>query len=190
MNGDGAPAGGKETGPLDVLAFWRAAGPDRWFERNADFDAEVAARFGAVYAAAAKGELAQWEAAPDCALALAIVLDQFSRNMFRDTPGMFASDPRALEIALEGIARGDDRELAEVERAFLYMPLMHSEDRAIQERSVALFTALGRAEQVKYAEMHRDIVARFGRFPHRNAILGRTSTPDEVEFLTQPGSSF
>jgi uncharacterized protein (DUF924 family) len=103
---------------------------------------------------------------------------------------MFASDARALEIAREGIARGDDRTLNEAERQFFYMPLMHAEDRALQDRCVELFAGLGNANSLKFAHMHRDIVHRFGRFPHRNAVLGRTSTPEEVEFLSQPGSSF
>ena len=183
MNGDGAPAGGKETGPLDVLAFWRAAGPDRWFERNADFDAEVAARFGAVYAAAAKGELAQWEAAPDCALALAIVLDQFSRNMFRDDARAYAADAAARGVADRAIARGYDRQIPHRERQFLYLPFMHSEDPADQERCLALARRYGNDEFTRYAELHADIIRRFGRFPHRNVALGRPTTAEEQAFL-------
>ena len=175
--------------PDDVLEFWFGQPPERWFRKDPVFDQEIRDRFGRVHDELALGEHDDWLATPRGRLAAVIVLDQFSRNMFRDTAGMFASDPRALEIALEGIARGDDRTLPEAQRSFLYMPLMHAEDREIQERSVALFGALG-GDGAKYAEMHRDIVQRFGRFPHRNAILGRTSTPEEVEFLTQPGSSF
>ena len=176
--------------PDDVLGFWFAQSPARHFGKDPVFDQEIRERFGPVHGQLVLGERDAWLATPRGRLATIIVLDQFSRNMFRDTPGMFAGDPRALELALEGIAKGDDRALTEAERGFFYMPLMHAEDRALQERSVELFTASGGEEGAKFAVMHRDIVRRFGRFPHRNALLGRTSTPEEVEFLAQPGSSF
>ena len=194
----------------DVLGYWfgdlsadgRADAPhaQRWWKKDPDVDAEVRERFGALHEAIAGGRHEAWLAGARGALAYVIVLDQFSRNMFRDTSRMFAHDAQALRAALSGIDRGFDRQLAFDERGFLYMPLMHSEELPLQNRCVALFEAfrdeLGgtRREQaagsVDYARRHRDIVARFGRFPHRNGILGRTSTAEELEFLTQPGSGF
>lgn len=172
----------------EVLRFW-FADPDRWWVKDPAFDAEIRDRFGALHAAIERGEHEAWLDTPRGALAYVIVLDQFSRNIFRGTPGMFAADARALAATNAAIARGHDAALSPQERGFLYMPLMHSEALADQDRSVALFGALGTG-QLDYAERHRDIVRRFGRFPHRNAILGRASTPEELEFLTQPGSSF
>ena len=119
-----------------------------------------------------------------------IVLDQFPRNIHRGTPDAFASDATALALAAGLIAKGGDRELSEVERQFLYMPYQHAEDLSVQERSLELFRALGNANVLDFATRHRDIIARFGRFPHRNVIVGRASTPEEVAFLQQPGSSF
>jgi uncharacterized protein (DUF924 family) len=190
----------------EVLAFWfgdldergRAdeAHTRRWYMKDATFDAEIARRFGALHGAVARGERDDWLATPRGRLAAVIVLDQFSRNMFRGSKEAFASDARAAAIALEGIERGEDRQLAAAERSFLYMPLMHAEDLALQERCVALFRSWcdeapdEAAQSLRYAEQHRDIVARFGRFPHRNATLGRDTTPEEATFLTQPGSSF
>jgi uncharacterized protein (DUF924 family) len=187
-------------GELDESGRADAARSARWFRKDAAFDQEIATRFGALHAAVARGERDSWLSSPRGRLAYVIVLDQFSRNMFRDSARAFACDERALHAALAGIERGVDRQLRFEERPFLYMPLMHSEDLANQERCVALFTAY-RDEQsgalktrvagsLKYAEQHRDIIRRFGRFPHRNALLGRTSTGDEVEFLAKPGSSF
>jgi len=194
----------------EVLAFWfgeldakgRAdqAHAIRWWKKDEAFDREIRERFGALHEAILRGEHEDWLASPRGRLAYVIVLDQFSRNMFRGTPRMFAADARALEVAEEGIARGDDRALAFAERQFLYMPLEHAEDLAAQERCVELFRAWreelptelrdGLTEALDYAIAHRDIIARFGRFPHRNAILGRESTAEELEFLEQPGSSF
>lgn len=176
--------------PDDVLGFWFGQPPARWFKKDPVFDQEIRDRFGALHGEVVLGQHDGWLTTARGRLAAIIVLDQFSRNMFRDTPGMFASDPRALEIALEGLTRGDDRALSPAERPFLFMPLMHAEDRAAQDRCVELFAALGGEQGLDFAEQHRAIVQRFGRFPHRNAILGRTSTPEEVEFLAQPGSSF
>lgn len=173
----------------EVLAFW-FADPTRWWKKDPAFDAEVQGRFLALHDAIMRGEREDWLATPRGALAYVVVLDQFSRNMFRGTGRMFASDARALAAARRALARGDDRALAADERIFLYMPFMHSEDIADQDRCVALFTASPSEEQLRYAEMHRDIIRRFGRFPHRNALLGRASTPEEEEFLKQPGSSF
>ena len=194
----------------EVLGFWfgeldpsgrvDAVHSARWWRKDTAFDQEIRARFEPLHATVARGERDAWLSTPRGRLAYVIVLDQFSRNMFRDSVRAFACDERALHAALAGIELGVDRRLQYEERSFFYMPLMHSEDLATQERCVALFTAF-RDEQsgalktrlagtLKYAEQHRDIVRRFGRFPHRNALLGRTSTAEEVEFLTQPGSSF
>jgi len=173
----------------EVLEFWFTHS-DRWWDKDAAFDAEIRQRFGELHAEVSRGEHEDWRATPRGALAYVIVLDQFSRNMFRGTPGAFASDPQALAAARDALARGVDQSLTPEERSFLYMPLMHSEDLADQERCVELFRALGNAYSLGFAEQHRDIIARFGRFPHRNAILGRASSPEELAFLTQPGSSF
>ena len=193
-----------------VLSFWfgeldehgapTAETSARWFKKDAGFDQTIRDRFQALHAAVHAGEREDWLGSARGRLAYVIVLDQFSRNMYRDTPAMFASDPRALAAALAGIDAGDDRELRAAERAFFYMPLMHSEDLAVQDRCVSVFTAWRdsvegdarkrAANSIDYAEKHRVIVRRFGRFPHRNAILGRPSTPEELEFLSQPGSSF
>ena len=176
------------VGPDTVLAFWRAAGPDAWFEKDDAFDAEIRARFLATYEAAAAGRLT-WDKTPDGALALLIVLDQFPRNMFRGTARSFASDSLALTAARGTIARGFDRLLSPVERRFIHLPFEHAEDLAAQRRSLALCHALD-PEDMQYAKRHYEIIARFGRFPHRNAALGRQSTAEEIEFLKQPGSSF
>jgi uncharacterized protein (DUF924 family) len=173
----------------EVLAFWFAHS-SRWFAKDEAFDAEIRQRFLALHDEVERGEHEDWRSTPRGALAYVIVLDQFSRNMFRGTPRSFASDARALAAAHDALSRGFDQALSPEERSFLYMPLMHSEDLADQERCVDLFRALGDAYSLGFAVQHRDIIARFGRFPHRNAILGRTSSPEELEFLTQPGSSF
>jgi uncharacterized protein (DUF924 family) len=172
----------------EVISFW-FADPARWWRKDPSFDEEIRARFAALHAALERDELEDWKRTPRGTLAYVIVLDQFSRNMFRDTPRMFASDARARAAVHEAIARCDDVALSSVERGFLYMPLMHSEKLAEQEQSVALYGALDTG-QLSFARQHRDIVERFGRFPHRNAILGRASTPEELAFLEQPGSSF
>lgn len=199
-----------ETDYETVLEFWfgsldaRGAANEeksrRWFEKNADFDREIERRFGALHAALRRGENSHWLRTPRGALATLIVFDQFSRNMFRNTKQMFETDPQALAIAKELVARGKDREFRFAERSFVYMPFMHSEALADQERCVELFTAFRdelegelreRCEySLDFAVRHRDIIQRFGRFPHRNAILGRASTPEELKFLEQPGSSF
>jgi uncharacterized protein (DUF924 family) len=173
--------------PTDVLAFWRAAGPPKWFKKDLAFDAEIAARFGAVWRTAAAGQLATWEEMPETALALVIVLDQFPRNMFRGERQAFATDASARAVADRAIARGFDQAVAPAERMFFYLPFEHSEEMADQEFAVALFRAAGDAELVKWAELHADIIRRFGRFPHRNAVLGRTTTPAERAFLDAGG---
>lgn len=171
----------------DVLAFW-FSDPARWWKKDPAFDQEIRARFENTHVAILRGEHDDWTRSPRSNLAYVIVLDQFSRNMFRDTGRMFEGDARARAATIAAVDRGDGEGLSTDERNFLYMPLMHSESIADQDRSVELFRALGSNE--KYAEMHRDIVRRFGRFPHRNMLVGRTSSADEVEFLKQPGSSF
>ncbi len=179
-----------------VLAFWfPSSGSDpRWFRKDPGFDAEVRERFLALHEVAAAGRLAPWhEAAADC-LALILLLDQFPRNMFRGTARAFASDSLALAAAKGAVARGYDAGMPPVERLFVYLPFEHAESLDEQERACELLAPLAgfaETEDVhRYALAHRDVIARFGRFPHRNAILGRPSTPAETEFLKKPGSSF
>ena len=171
----------------EVLSFWQEAGPDKWFNKDAAFDAEIAARFLETYEAAAAGHLSLWETAPDSALALTIVLDQFPRNMFRDSPRAFAADPAARGVASRALARGYDALVPEALRTFFYLPLMHSEDLADQARCVSLYEALGEPNGLAYARIHFDIIEKFGRFPHRNALLGRETTPEEQAFLDSGG---
>ncbi len=175
------------TEPADILAFWRAAGPDKWFNKNDAFDAEIRQRFLDTYEAAAAGRLAAWEDDADGALARVIVLDQFARNMFRGSPRTYAADPLARAAAERAIARGFDRRFALPERLFFYLPFMHAEDLADQERCVALLRDAGEVDWMKDAQEHADIIRRFGRFPHRNGVLGRTTTPDEQAFLNAGG---
>ncbi len=175
----------------DVLDFWfRQSTPEQWFRKDDTFDEAIRTRFSALHARAAQGELCGWRQDAAGRLAEVIVLDQFSRNLLRGSAQSFAQDGMALVLAQEAIARGLDDDLPPEQRAFLYMPFMHSESAAIQAESVRLFTALGQANNLDYARQHQVIVERFGRFPHRNVVLGRESTPEEAEFLKQPGSSF
>ena len=169
--------------PADVLAFWRDAGPDRWFARDDAFDAQIRRRFFDLWQAAADGQLSSWQASDDGTLALAIVLDQFPRNMFRGDPRAYATDAAARDLAIRAIEGGVDLRVDPVLHDFLYMPLMHSEILADQERCIELFRKAGNTENLKYAEHHADIIRRFGRFPHRNPILGRATTADEQAFL-------
>jgi uncharacterized protein (DUF924 family) len=173
--------------PSEVLRFWRDAGPDRWFAADTAFDAEIRSRFLPTYERAAAGQLAEWEVSPDGALALTIVLDQFSRNMFRGDARTYAADPLARTVADRALARGFDARVAASDRPFFYLPFMHSEHLPDQERCVALYRAHGDAEGLKYALHHADIIGRFGRFPHRNAVLGRASTEAESKFLQSGG---
>jgi len=177
---------GAVASPETVLAFWRDAGYDRWFTRDDAFDAEVREKFLATYEAAAAGKLGDWEATADGALALCIVLDQFARNMFRGDARTYAADPRAREAANRALKRGYDQDVSEDMRGFFFLPFMHSEDPTDQDRCVELYRAADHAD-LKYAEEHRDIIRRFGRFPHRNAILGRATTPEEQAFLDAGG---
>jgi uncharacterized protein (DUF924 family) len=173
--------------PKDVLAFWRAAGSEKWYKKNSEFDAEITRRFLPTYEAAVAGRLSHWEDTPEGALALVITLDQFPRNMFRGSARTFAADTLARAVADRAIARGFDQPIATQERQFLYIPFEHSEDAADQERSLRLFRANDDADALKWAELHADIIRRFGRFPHRNAILGRATTPGEQAFLDSGG---
>ena len=182
---------------VEVLDFWFGAPGSRergrprkaWFKKSEPFDAEIRRRFLVTWEQAARGELERWQATPLASLALAVTLDQFPRNMFRGTARAFASDSPALAAAMGTIARGFDRLLSPLERLFIYMPFEHAEDLAAQRRSIALFHALAPVD-MKYAKRHYEIIARFGRFPHRNAILGRQSTAEEIAFLKERGSSF
>lgn len=177
----------------DEILDWWFADSSRWFKKDPDNDRFIRERFGPRLEEASRGELDHWREDPDQCLALVILLDQFSRNVHRDTPMAFAQDERVQAIVLDGLARGYDRALPAKRRAFFYMPLMHAEDRALQARSVDLFAALkeeGVESFYDYAVRHREIIDRFGRFPHRNALLGRPSTPEERSFLEKPGSSF
>jgi uncharacterized protein (DUF924 family) len=176
-----------ETTPAGILAFWREAGRDRWYEKDEDFDAEVRRRFLEVWRKAAAGRLSSWEVSDDGALALTIVLDQFPRNMFRGDAQTYASDALAREVAGRALARGVDTRIEPDLREFLYMPFMHSEELADQLRCVELFRDV--PDSLKYAERHADIIRRFGRFPHRNRVLGRTTTPEEQAFLDAGGFS-
>jgi uncharacterized protein (DUF924 family) len=175
----------------DVLGFWFA--PDRresWFRRSDAFDREIEARFRPLMEEAAAGRLEHWTATARGSLALCILLDQFPRNVWRGTPRAFASDARAREVAGHALAAGQDHGLTLDERMFFYLPFEHSEDLEHQERCVRLMAELGDPDWLDYARRHRDIIARFGRFPHRNAVLGRTSTEEEHAFLQEPNSSF
>lgn len=173
--------------PQAVLAFWRKAGPKRWFAKSAAFDRQIRAQFLPTYRAAAARALSHWEREPARTLALAIVLDQFPRNMFRRSARAFAADPLARQVARRAIAKGFDRRVPPGERQFLYLPFEHSESLADQQRCVALFRATGDAESLKWAQLHADIIRRFGRFPHRNAALGRATTARERAFLDGGG---
>lgn len=178
----------------DILRFWFDETEERfWFARNDDFDRTIRDRFGSTVAAAAEGRLDHWAATPRGALALVLLLDQFPRNLFRGSSRAFATDAAALATARAAIDRGLDLDpaLERRQRVFFYLPFMHSESLADQEACVRLMRERGGSEvNIDFAERHRAIIERFGRFPHRNAVLGRQSTPEELAFLQQPGSSF
>jgi uncharacterized protein (DUF924 family) len=173
--------------PADIVAFWREAGPKKWFEKDDSFDDEIRRRFLAVHEAAAAGKLSQWEQNAEGALALLILLDQFPRNMFRGSARAFATDALARAVTAGALVRGFDAQAPAEMRSFFYLPFEHSEDMADQERGIALYKAAGNADDLKWAELHADIIRRFGRFPHRNAVLGRTTTPEEQTFLDEGG---
>ena len=188
--------------PQDVLDFWFGAPGsaghgkprDVWFKKSDVFDHGVRARFLPLYELAADGRLAAWTAMPRALLALIIVCDQLPRNMFRHDPRAFATDARALAAAERMVDLGWDLQLAPIERQFAYLPFEHAEDLARQQRGLELFARVTEdpalADAPVWAQKHLDIIVRFGRFPHRNEVLGRASTPEEIEFLKQPGSSF
>ena len=179
----------RDVAPEEVLAFWREAGPARWYRKDAGFDAVVRSRFLGLWQKAAAGELTSWETSDDGALALVIVLDQFPRNMFRDDVRTYSSDALARDVAARAIARGADLRVEGALLEFLYMPFMHSEHLADQMRCVELFRGAGDPANLKYAENHAGIIRRFGRFPHRNRILGRITTSEEQAFLDHGGFS-
>jgi uncharacterized protein (DUF924 family) len=172
--------------PDSVLAFWRDAGPGKWFKKDPAFDQAFRERFLASHEAAASGALSAWSASAEGSLALILLLDQFPRNAFRDTPRMFATDAQAREVADAAIAAGHDKQVEAPLQPFFYMPFMHSEELHDLDRCVACMEAVG-GESLRFARHHRDIVARFGRFPHRNAVLQRASTAEEVRFLAEGG---
>ncbi|NDV12714.1 DUF924 family protein [Crenobacter caeni] len=175
----------------DVLGFWFGeVAPAQWWRVDPAFDAHLAGRFGGLWRQAAAGELFEWRASARGRLAEIIVLDQFSRNIHRGTPLAFAQDAMALALAQEAVAAGALDVLAETERGFLLLPYMHSESRLIHAHAEALFRQYAAEGSYQFELKHKAIVDRFGRYPHRNAILGRTSTPEETEFLKQPGSGF
>lgn len=187
--------------PQEVLRFWfDPAVQAHWFASDDVFDEQVRQRFGDTLDAAVRGELESWADTPEGWLALLIVLDQFSRNIHRGDARAWSADAASQALALAGIARGDDQRLIPLQRLFVYLPLEHAEDVALQHRSVQLFERLANQQPdaarepylgfLDYARRHRDVIHRFGRFPHRNALLGRDSTPDEQAYLDSPGSGF
>jgi len=171
----------------EVVRFWTEAGPDRWFNKDDAFDAEIGRRFLTTHEAAAAGKLASWESGAEGALALLILLDQFPRNMFRKSARAFATDAQARALTAAALLRGFDAQVPANLRAFFYLPFEHSEDMADQERGLALYKAAGDADGLKWAHLHADIIRRFGRFPHRNAALGRATTAAERAFLDGGG---
>jgi uncharacterized protein (DUF924 family) len=179
----------RDMTPGDILAFWREAGRERWYTRETTFDEEVSRRFFGLWQKAAAGELSSWEASDDGALALVIILDQFPRNMFRDDIRTYSTDAQAREVAARAVARGADTRIEAGLLEFLYMPFMHSEQLSDQQRCVELFRKAGDTDNLRYAEDHADIIRRFGRFPHRNRVLGRSTTPEEQAFLDNGGFS-
>lgn len=175
------------TNPLDILAFWRDAGPAKWFAKDDAFDAALRERYLDAHFTAARRDNEHLLDTPDGALALILLLDQVPRNVFRDTAHAFATDPLALHYATRMLAAGHDKDIDPALRVFAYLPFEHSEDLAAQDRAVALCADLGNAYYLKYAEAHREVIRRFGRFPHRNAILGRDTTPEEQTWLDAGG---
>jgi uncharacterized protein (DUF924 family) len=178
--------------PDDILAFWfEECESKQWFTKDADFDATIKGRFGPVHTAATRCELWDWRSTPRGRLAEIIVLDQFSRNIYRDDPRAFASDPAALVLSQEAVRAGTRKHLSDRQVPFLYMPFMHSESKSIHAIAIELFRGdPACAGNVKFEEKHKAIIDRFGRYPHRNQVLGRNSTPEELEFLKKPGTSF
>lgn len=175
----------------EVLNFWfHEIDPTMWWQKSAQFDAQIKQRFGDLHRQAVQSELYQWRDSPQGALAEIIILDQFSRNIYRDQPQAFAADSMALALAQAALKLGYRQQLSPTETVFLYLPFMHSESLLIHEQAVKLYTELGKADNLEFEYKHKAIIERFGRYPHRNKILGRVSTSEEEEFLNQPGSSF
>ena len=175
----------------DILDSWFSPETQpNWFAKSDQFDQSLKEKFGDILEQASKAELWSWRKNADGRLAEILVLDQFSRNIFRDTPGAFAQDSLALALAQEAISQDLDKQLSPDQRSFLYMPFMHSESKLIHEFALKLFQRLGNPENLEYEIKHKIIIDRFGRYPHRNQILGRESTEEELSFLTQPDSSF
>lgn len=175
----------------EILTFWfEECQPEQWFKKDETLDATIKSRFVEIHEHTAKGENSSWRSTIEGRLAEIIVLDQFSRNLFRDDPRAFAYDGMALVLTQEAIAAGDLERLSPVERSFLYMPLMHSESLIIHEEALKRFSEKGLKANLKFEKKHREILLRFGRYPHWNKALGRTSTPEELVFLKKSGSSF
>jgi uncharacterized protein (DUF924 family) len=183
------PASMANSTASEIVSFWQVAGPKAWFKKDENFDSEIRRRFLGTHEQAAEGLLRSWEESAEGALALLILLDQFPRNMFRNSPRMFASDLLARAIAAGAIVRGFDAQVDKEMRGFFYLPFEHSENMEDQVRSVAFNKATDDADGLKWAELHADIIRRFGRFPHRNAALGRSTTPEEQAFLDEGGFS-
>ncbi|PZF77401.1 DUF924 domain-containing protein [Aestuariivirga litoralis] len=173
--------------PADVTCFWEQAGPTRWFFKDAAFDGVLKVRFGQALAAARNGAFDHWAETPEGALGLVILLDQVSRNIHRGSPLAFAADRQALRLAKKWVGQGFHQKLPAPRACWFVMPFEHAEDLDAQHRSVALFGTMGLHDQAHWAQIHLDIIARFGRFPHRNAVLGRVSTPEELDFLKAGG---
>lgn len=179
------------TPPQDILHFWFSEiPPKQWWAADPAFDGLITERFGALHAKAARAELSAWRSSAEGRLAEVLVLDQFSRNIHRGTPRAFAQDGMALVLAQEAVSAGADLALADTQRSFLYMPYMHSESQAVHVQAEVLFRALGNENSLNFELRHKAIVDRFGRYPHRNVVLGRESTAEELAFLREPGSSF
>jgi uncharacterized protein (DUF924 family) len=175
----------------EIIAFWfEELEPVSWWKKDDAFDAQLIERFSGIHARASRCELFEWRGQPEGRLAEIIVLDQFSRNMFRGTAGAFATDAMSLTLSQEAISCAADQALTPVQRSFLYMPFMHSESLQIHEIAVELFRKNGIQNNVDFEISHKKIIEKFGRYPHRNKILGRQSTAEEIEFLSRPGSSF
>ena len=176
---------------IEIINFWfHEIEPKLWWKKDPNFDALLLEKYKAVHERACRCELFRWRNSPLGRLAEIIVLDQFSRNMYRGTTRAFENDPLALALAQEAIANQADLELSQAERGMLYMPFMHSESLAIHEMAIGLFRKNGILSNYQYELKHKAVIEQFGRYPHRNDILGRESTPEEVEFLQQPGSRF
>ncbi|OUR99510.1 hypothetical protein A9Q84_00385 [Halobacteriovorax marinus] len=180
-----------ETTAEDILHFWfRELTPKQWFAQDSELDQQIIKRFTTALELASKDSLIKWRISAKSRLAEVILLDQFSRNIYRDTPKAFAQDELALRCAQEVIELGLDKELTNIERSFLYMPFMHSESLQVHQVAVKLFSLPGLEDNYNFELKHKDIIDRFGRYPHRNQVLGRNSTEEEIEFLKGPGSSF